>query len=202
MKNKLVLLLSLIEVFVGMTHEANAFYNPSTGRWLSRDPSQEEGGTNLYGCANNNPLNEFDPLGLMSAKCFAAHMAFQDAISDLATQFAMYNPAKDLAGGWVSPRSPKPTIPGGHAEKILNGMNRVERALRRVAQDCKDDYDPPCKKPHPDPVPVPPPLPSASPDFIKRMEQVTGLTGAALIAYLVLSEGSRLFLPRNAIPIP
>lgn len=33
-------------------------------------------------------------------------------------------------------------------------------------------------------------------------EEVTGLTGAALAVYLIVSEGSRLFPPRNAIPIP
>lgn len=33
-------------------------------------------------------------------------------------------------------------------------------------------------------------------------EEVTGLTGAALVIYLIISEGSRLFPPRNAIPIP
>jgi hypothetical protein len=33
-------------------------------------------------------------------------------------------------------------------------------------------------------------------------EEVTGLTGVALVAYLVVSEGSRLFPPRNLVPIP
>ncbi|WP_257835180.1 hypothetical protein [Burkholderia glumae] len=28
------------------------------------------------------------------------------------------------------------------------------------------------------------------------------LTGAALLTYVILSEGSRLFPPRNAVPIP
>jgi hypothetical protein len=36
----------------------------------------------------------------------------------------------------------------------------------------------------------------------KYWEELTGLTGAALLAYLIVSEGSRLFPPRNAIPIP
>jgi len=37
---------------------------------------------------------------------------------------------------------------------------------------------------------------------LKYWETVTGLTGAALIIYLIVSEGSRLFPPRNAIPVP
>jgi hypothetical protein len=31
---------------------------------------------------------------------------------------------------------------------------------------------------------------------------ITGLSGAALTAYLIVSEGSRLFPPRNLIPVP
>ncbi len=39
------------------------YYNPSTGRWLSRDPIGETGGRNLYGFVNNDPANKFDKLG-------------------------------------------------------------------------------------------------------------------------------------------
>jgi hypothetical protein len=39
-------------------------------------------------------------------------------------------------------------------------------------------------------------------DFMKRMAEITGLTGTALILYLIASEGSRLFPPRNLVPIP
>ena len=44
-------------------------YNPSSGRWLSRDPIAEQGGKNLYNFVYNNPLNYFDFLGL---KCTEA----------------------------------------------------------------------------------------------------------------------------------
>jgi hypothetical protein len=42
---------------------AHAFYNPTTGRWLSRDPIAERGGRNLYGFAFNKPLSAYDILG-------------------------------------------------------------------------------------------------------------------------------------------
>jgi hypothetical protein len=37
---------------------------------------------------------------------------------------------------------------------------------------------------------------------VKNWEAITGLTGTALVLYLVVSEGSRLFPPRNLVPIP
>ncbi|MGV3773432.1 MAG: RHS repeat-associated core domain-containing protein [Verrucomicrobiales bacterium] len=40
------------------------YYNPSTGRWLSKDPIEERGGLNLYGFVENNPLSRVDRLGL------------------------------------------------------------------------------------------------------------------------------------------
>lgn len=39
-------------------------YDPTTGRWLSRDPAGEGVDTNLYRYIMNNPLNDTDPLGL------------------------------------------------------------------------------------------------------------------------------------------
>jgi RHS repeat-associated protein len=39
-------------------------YDPSLGRWLSRDPLGEEGGLNLYGFVGNNPVSAVDWLGL------------------------------------------------------------------------------------------------------------------------------------------
>ena len=39
-------------------------YQSSTGRWLNRDPSQEEAGSNLYGFLDNAPVRFVDGLGL------------------------------------------------------------------------------------------------------------------------------------------
>ncbi|MFD2160623.1 RHS repeat domain-containing protein [Rubritalea tangerina] len=39
-------------------------YNPALGRWLSRDPIEEEGGVNLYGFVGNDVVNKTDVFGL------------------------------------------------------------------------------------------------------------------------------------------
>jgi uncharacterized protein RhaS with RHS repeats len=43
---------------------SQAFYNPSTGRWLSRDPIEEKGGANLHSMCANAPTAQVDALGL------------------------------------------------------------------------------------------------------------------------------------------
>jgi RHS repeat-associated protein len=40
------------------------YYDPSTGRFLTRDPSGYSGGINLYNDVTNNPVSLSDPLGL------------------------------------------------------------------------------------------------------------------------------------------
>ncbi len=42
-------------------------YDPSLGRWLSRDPAGETGGLDLHGYVGNNPVSFIDPLGLRCA---------------------------------------------------------------------------------------------------------------------------------------
>ena len=44
------------------------WYDPSTGRWLSKDPILLEGGFNLYAFCGNDPVNFADPGGLDTYK--------------------------------------------------------------------------------------------------------------------------------------
>jgi RHS repeat-associated protein len=48
------------------------YYDPSTGRWLSRDPLGEEGGINLYSFVANSTIHRWDSLGL-AAQALACH---------------------------------------------------------------------------------------------------------------------------------
>jgi RHS repeat-associated protein len=47
----------------GLYYYGYRYYDPSTGRWLSRDPIEERGGSNLSAFVGNAPLDYFDFLG-------------------------------------------------------------------------------------------------------------------------------------------
>lgn len=79
-----------------------------------------------------------------------------------------------------------------HNEQIINRMNGFTV--------CQAIYFPQCINPPKEPVTNP--LPEPDEDFMQMMERITGLTGVALIIYIIISEGSRLIPVRNAIPIP
>lgn len=48
---------------IGIIAYQKRFYRPDHGRWLNRDPIEEEGGENLYAFCGNNPVNKYDILG-------------------------------------------------------------------------------------------------------------------------------------------
>ncbi len=48
----------------GLLYYGYRYYSPTGGRWMSRDPIEEQGGGNLYRFTNNSPSNELDVLGL------------------------------------------------------------------------------------------------------------------------------------------
>ncbi|UDQ99496.1 RHS repeat-associated core domain-containing protein [Lentisphaerota bacterium WC36G] len=81
----------------GLIYYNYRYYNPSTGKWLKRDPIQEKGGENIYGNSYNNPIVFYDILGLRTEmsledylkKYFDAHPKFKE------------NPGNIIYAPWV-----------------------------------------------------------------------------------------------------
>ena len=48
----------------GQGYWGNRWYDPRLGRWMTRDPVEEEGGWNLYAFVGNTPSQSIDALGL------------------------------------------------------------------------------------------------------------------------------------------
>ncbi|KQQ59552.1 hypothetical protein ASF69_10390 [Rhizobium sp. Leaf311] len=99
----------------------------------------------------------------------------------------------------------------GHDEAITNLKRQIAKVMKDFSDNnCGDkapignDAKQWINRPNPtidelkmEAVPEEPSM--FSMDYISK---VTGLTGAALVAYVIISEGSRLFPPRNLVPIP
>ena len=72
------------------------YYNPELGRWISRDPIEEQGGYNLYGMIGNNLLYGWDMLGYeLCSRC--SNLTWSQKLA-LYLQTKVNNLADDLAG--------------------------------------------------------------------------------------------------------
>ena len=54
-------------IYTGLYYYGYRYYDPETGRWLNRDPIEEQGGYNLYGFVANDGVNAIDVIGLWFA---------------------------------------------------------------------------------------------------------------------------------------
>lgn len=57
-------LLKCLLLLIAFSNLVHAFYDPGQGRWVSRDPIEERGGSNLYCFVENDGVGSIDRLGL------------------------------------------------------------------------------------------------------------------------------------------
>ena len=74
------------------------FYDPSLGRFISRDPLGENGSVNLYGYVGNGPLNGIDPLGLFGQDVHQGAAGQDYGTYTWATQLGFSGPAARRIG--------------------------------------------------------------------------------------------------------
>ena len=60
------------------------YYSPRLGRWINRDPIEENGGGNLVVFVENDPIYRFDGIGLISRKTKKMICLFINALGHLA----------------------------------------------------------------------------------------------------------------------
>ena len=84
---------------LGPDNHGFRYYDPATARYLTRDPIGYADGPNVYLSVHNNPVNEFDPLGLQghnntrrqrtqSPQMQAFNQSINDSISRIGGQIA------------------------------------------------------------------------------------------------------------------
>jgi RHS repeat-associated protein len=168
-------------------------YDAETGRWTSKDPilfvSRD---TSLYAYVLNDPVNRVD-------------------FSGLAPGDKTYGLPKDF-WKWYHRQVKRPGDPDLTREEALEEFEEWKRQGKPGPEGDKKGEQCPAPEPVPEPVlePVPEPAPEPAPEpdekksFLswEELEELTGLTGTALIIYLIISEGTRLFPPRNLVPVP
>jgi uncharacterized protein RhaS with RHS repeats len=101
--------------------QAQAFYHPDEGRWLSRDPIGERGGLNLHSFVENSPINSCDPLGQVAV------------IDDAAAVTAAYLALATAAAYLSSPQGQEQCRLV--ADGVVNGCACACDALRSVSND-------------------------------------------------------------------
>ncbi|MFR8201303.1 RHS repeat domain-containing protein [Akkermansia sp.] len=62
--NKFCFSCEYVDHELGLIYYNYRYLNPADGRWINRDPIQEQSKWNLYGIAGNNHIHNFDFLGL------------------------------------------------------------------------------------------------------------------------------------------
>lgn len=67
-KIKNVIPLAVAVVFFAALN-VQAYFDPSVGRWASRDPVGEDGSENLYSIVDNDPVQSVDYLGECLCEC-------------------------------------------------------------------------------------------------------------------------------------
>ena len=102
------------------------FYSPGMGRWINRDPLQEEGGVNLYAMVDNSPINAVDEYGLdpynnpcdiptfehLGSECSTGGPAPKPAPKPApAPKPKVVNPVPGGAASWGPTNSKKPRLP-------------------------------------------------------------------------------------------
>jgi len=169
------------DAFTGLHYNYFRDYDPATGRYLQTDPIGLSGGANPYIYAMANPVRYTDAKGL---------------------EILPSNPS-GLRPCWK--HDPSHRDPNGERYRCPDGsiLDFHEGRPHETGYKKKDHWHYNRSKVHLLPGSSVPDCQDGNDESFREMvSRLTGLTGVALTIYLIVSEGSRLFPPRNLVPVP
>jgi RHS repeat-associated protein len=163
------------------------YYDPAVGRFLSEDPTGFKAGVNFYPYVTNDPVNQTDPMGFDSDSQFCRRLL--EKIENVRKNIQRRIGQLDENPLNLPESCPGPASLSKAGHRMLINMDKALLASLEAtyAWRCKD-------KPPSPPVPVPVPADTT----VKAGTAVS----VGVIIYYIISEGTRLFPPRNLIPIP
>jgi len=163
------------------------YYDPAVGRLLSEDPTGFKASVNFYPYVTNDAVNQTDPTGFDSDSQFCR--CLREKIENVRRNIQRRIGQLDENPLNLPESCPGPPSLSKAGHRMLINMDKALLATLEAtyAWRCKD-------KPPSPPVPVLVPADTA----VK-----TGTAaGIGVIIYYIISEGSRLFPPRNLVPVP
>jgi hypothetical protein len=171
----------------GLNYNWNRDFDPATGRYIESDPAGLAGGINTYAYAFDSPSRWSDPSGLgpqpldpNSEECKALARKIDNIRKDIEKRWREYeeNPGK-------LPES----VPGGKPRESREGHLGLIKELEQILAQREKEYAEKCGR-------------QQCPPDNSAVENMAKMLGLSVTTYLIISEGSRLFPPRNAIPVP
>jgi len=181
---------------------------------------------NLYAMVGNNPIRWLDFLGLASVPN-PGGFDFDECDEDPCGKFKTWlgKLARHVKGRYDDMILDKNNLHkydrkayNNHVEQYKSQQRRLNKRIDEFLDKCKDPLPLYVYENVLRPAPSPPgfnydetELDDYDTDPVFNLdnvldweywEETTGLTGVALVTYLIISEGTRLYPPRNLVPVP
>jgi len=120
-----------------------SFYNPSTGRWLNRDPIEEKGDLNIYAFVRNEAIQQVDPWGRQIYPSPSLPYPYPGSPlpprpnpNPKPEEPCCDRPCTDKGASYATGESFAIMVPG-HQQGDKDPIDEVAAAIKRTLKNCK-----------------------------------------------------------------